>query len=59
MIKEALIVVEGYLMAQCLQNSPSWLEIKQTLIKGEMYYQALCDIESGKDVRKILERTLT
>ena len=33
--------------------------IEQALTERDIYYQALCDIESGKDVRMILERVLT
>ena len=34
-------------------------EIQQALAERDIYYKALCDIESGKDVRMILERVLT
>ena len=33
--------------------------VDQALNERDIYYQALCDIESGKDVRMILERVLT
>ena len=33
--------------------------IEDTLKERDVYYKALCDIESGKNVRMILERTLT
>ena len=35
------------------------LLIEKALTERDIYYQALCDIESGKDVRMILERVLT
>ena len=34
-------------------------DVEQALNERDIYYQALCDIESGKDVRMILERVLT
>ena len=33
--------------------------LKQALKEQDRYFQALCDIEKGEDVRKVLERTLT
>ena len=33
--------------------------VTQALTERDLYYQALCDIEAGKDVRMILERVLT
>lgn len=33
--------------------------LKKTLNECDKYYKALCDIENGEDVRKVLERTLT
>ena len=33
--------------------------LEKALTERDIYYQALCDIESGKDVRMILERVLT
>ncbi len=33
--------------------------IKKALEERDMYFKALCDIESGENVRKVLERTLT
>ena len=35
------------------------LTISKALNERDIYYKALCDIESGKDVRMILERVLT
>ena len=36
-----------------------FMAIEQALKERDMYFQALCDIEKGEDVRKVLERTLT
>jgi len=33
--------------------------VKKALEERDMYFKALCDIESGENVRKVLERTLT
>ena len=38
---------------------PSDWTIKKVYEERDIYFKALCDIESGEDVRKVLERTLS
>ena len=33
--------------------------VKKVYEQRDTYFKALCDIESGEDIRKVLERTLT
>ena len=42
-----------------IKEMPEFQEVINALTERDIYYQALCDIESGKDVRMILERVLT
>ena len=47
-----------YLVSK-IKNDEEYEIIKEGLKQKEIYFKALCDIESGEDVRKVLERTLT
>lgn len=33
--------------------------LKKVIVQRNIYFKALCDIEDGEDVKKVLERTLT
>jgi len=42
-----------------LDIGEAYFTLRQALKERDIYFQALCDIEKGEDVRKVLERTLT
>lgn len=49
----------GNIQSKPISESHEFKVIVKALTERDLYYQALCDIESGKDVRMILERVLT